>query len=306
MEKAHVRLRAAEVVSLVTHEREMLASGRITVDLEQRWPLVQELLRLGLVELVKDAGEDKLIRHGSQVELERAADNLVQRANVRYRRAKDVALGREVAAMPAIAAAENDVAAAWLRSQVERLRALHTEFETSVEKHADLLPGLVDMHGQRSARWHGSSVSTLLLTIVNAVVEATDSDGWSSRHDLDAVDWEDLGVKLECELAELGRRLVSSPASHGPTTTIEFVFQRILVQAAGEKLGFAQIFERAKSNPKTSDLFPMSVLNTDHEKRIRGLVGGQTVDGWLIRGSEGGRGRRREFWAERVTAPEPI
>ncbi|MGC6487492.1 MAG: hypothetical protein ACON4Z_07600 [Planctomycetota bacterium] len=332
MERALARLERAQTLGLIEHERDQLERGTITIRANHEMPLRDELLRLGLAEWTElDADEKgrlgdedthKLTFRGTPAQHARAADELVTRAQLRYRRAQAVAIGREKAAMPAVNVAEHAEATTWLKEQSPQLHDMHAEFDALVTDHAIALPGLVDIEGQRFGKLRSSSASGLLTAATRSLLERLESNAAAAQaNDLDAIDWEDLGIKLECELAELARRqqtqsttvapvavtaaepkALEQPPEPAPTLAVDFAFQRILVDAAGEHLTFTQIFVRAKA--KHPDLFPMAKVNSRHEIKIRGLSGGRTQDGWLIRENDGGRGRRREFWAEKVAEAE--
>jgi hypothetical protein len=299
MDKALVQLRRAEAQLQVRRERDDLSHGRIAVS--PLGPLLKELLRLHHVELKQRGDGFLLVTHASQQEIDLVADRMVGAAENAHRKAHREAVQTQGAVVLPIAAAENRLVQDWLDAQLQPLRTLQSELRQFVDAHRLDLAGLVDLGGLQPGNWKAASVSAVAVEIVEDLLKALTNKAYMGDRvaKLTKLDWEDLELALEREFGLLARTCSKSAGQPTSTLSIDYVFQRVLVDADGERLGFAQIFERAKTREGMASLFPMACINSDHRNRIRGLVGSHTRDGWRILGNDSVRGRRREFWAER-------
>lgn len=219
----------------------------------------------------------------------------------RARRVKVLVEGRRSSGWPAIQKARRKLSGRWIEDQLSRLRQLLEQVEAFVASASHVLPGIGGQGLVEVSHIKHTSACSAACTVARRLLD--DDELRNNVHALwewsKEVDYPRLEALAQCELAALIRQHGKAPPSR-PATTTDFAFLRVLIEAQGERLGFAQIFERARSNPKTSSLFPMPRHNRDHETRIDGLIG-RNSDGWVIRGTTSGRGRRREFWAERET-----
>ena len=290
---------------------ELLEKGKITTASEDPLPLFDELLAQGLLKFVPNPeapGE-----RGSPLieDLDAAKEvalKLIDAAAAEYRAAKGAAHSAQQAAAGPCNEAEAAAAAGWMRERSSKIEQLRPSLVMFVDEFSRDLAGITGSEPHNYLSRPYTSACAALCDIAGTLVQAIPSTGdeRALQPMLDAelakIDFEELEARVELELAELHRNLRRDGFRYRPSNPVDAVFKRVITRGRGRRLGFAQIFDAAKSDPDTCHLFPMAHHNRDHEKRICALVGSETSDGWIIKGNLGGRGRRREFWVERRSA----
>ena len=295
--------RAMARLGQVKHEKEQLDQAAYYA--QPAWFIVRELRRLRLVEYLGPACDPPIKVLGSAEELREVGDQVLK-SKMRFAlRARDTAVKCELEARPAIAAAEHGLVTKWVEVQRAILDPLVAEFRGLVTKYKWDLAALVEPATKLLlGRWTGSSHCAAILEMLSEAADQLRKPLFSEtlRPVFSLIDWKSLRHQFENELGVWHRSRAGSRPVSIATPSIDYIFERIIVAAGGEKLSAEMIFERAKSNPQTADLFRMPSVNSDHRERIRGLIDKETKDGFFIRADAYVSGRTRMIWSEPARA----
>jgi|GEM_PF-5026491 len=293
------------------HDLELLEDGRIKTAADHPLPLADELLSRGLLKFVPDPSNPDARGNALIDDFDAAkhvASELIDVAVAEYRTAKGATHSAQQAAAGPCNQAEAVAATGWMRERSSKIEQLRPSLVMFVDEFSRDLAGITGSEPHTYLGRPYTSACAALCDIAGTLVRTIPPTGdeRALQPKLDAelakIDFEELEARVELELAELHRNLRRDGFRYRPSNPVDAVFKRVITRGRGRRLGFAQIFDAAKSDPDTSGLFPMPVHNRDHEKRICALVGSETSDDWIIKGNLGGRGRRREFWVERRSA----
>lgn len=290
------------------HDLKLLEDRKITTAAEHPLPLADELITRGLLKFVPDPSDPDARGNALIDDFDAAkhvASELIEAATAKYRAAKGAAHSAQQAAAGPCNQAEAAAAASWMRERSSKIEQLRPNLVMFVDEFSLDLAGITGSEPHTYLGHPYTSACAALCDIAGTLVQAIPSTGdeRALQPGLDAglakIDFEELEARIELELAELHRRLHRNGFCYRPSSPVDAVFKRVITRGRGRRLSFAAIFDAARSDPDTSDLFPMLLHNRDHEKRICALVGSESTDGWIICANAGGRGRLREFWVER-------
>jgi hypothetical protein len=301
-----VQIKAQKRLGRAEHEKQQMDLGAFIAS-----PvgfIFRELRRLKLVEFLGAAGEPQFRVLGSAVELQEVAGKVLQ-SKIRIAvRARGISMRCQGDASVAIQAAEHKRVMLWVEDQRRALDRLVADYRELVAEHRLTLAALVEPPTKTlMGRWVGSSHCAAILEMLSEAAAYLERPSFSEvlLPALSRVDWKSLTHQFEAELGAWRGSHSDVKAASVSASPIDYIFERIVVDAGGHRLSAQEIFARAKLNPQTAELFAMAHINSDHRSRIRGLVGKQTKDGFLICGEEPRRGRTQTLWSERVSAPEP-
>ena len=304
MSRAIELVRKAETrLALVTDEMQKLDLGAYY--LLPVGYILRELRRRKLVEVLGDAAAPSIRVLGSPEEMREIAEQVLKSKARFAARARVIAMKFEEDARPAIRAAEHRFVTQWVEAQGLTLDRLVDEFRGLVTKHKLDLAALVEPATKLLlGRWTGSSHCAAILEMLSEAADQLRKPLFSEtlRPVFSLIDWKSLRHQFENELGVWHRSRAGSRPVSIATPSIDYIFERIIVAAGGEKLSAEMIFERAKSNPQTADLFRMPSVNSDHRERIRGLIDKETKDGFFIRADAYVSGRTRMIWSEPARA----
>jgi hypothetical protein len=299
---------AESTYSQLRHDLELLKDGKITTAAEHPLPLFDELLEQGLLKFAP-APSASGARGNAVIEdfdaAKRVASKLIDASSYVLKTAKDAASRAQRSAAGPCNRAEAAAASSWMREQASKIEKLRPNLVMFVDEFSLDLAGITGGEPHDYLGRPYSSTCAALCDITATLVQAIPSSGdeRALQPEVDAnlatIDFEELEARIELELAELHRNLRRDGFRYRPSNPVDVVFKRVITRGRGKRLGFAQIFGQAKSDPDTRHLFPMAHCNRDHEKRVCALVGSETSDGWIIYANAGGRGCRREFWVAR-------
>ncbi len=313
-ELAEAKSRASDVhrearlqLGVAKHELEQLERG--VCSLQSNGLIFRELLRLKHAEVSGDGDISSMKLLCSAEELKAIAKQVVASQRQLVARARDDESQCEQAARPAIKVAEHNLLTQWIATQWAKLDPMVAEYRRLVDKYKlDLAVSVEPVTKTIVGRWAGSSHSAAILEMVAEAAAQLRSPWFSEvlRPVLARVDWRALRHQFENELGAWRRSGADANSQPKTANSTDYVFERIIVEAAGKKLSAAEIFAQAKSNPDTSRQFPMTSINSDHRSRIRSLIGKQTKDGCVIRGDEPRRGKTLMLWSEKAGAQADV
>lgn len=269
----------------------------------QSGSIFRELCRLHLIEVHGEDARSSIRVVGSAEELQEVGGRLVDSMRRRLARAVDLAIRREREVRPAIADAEHRHLREWVAAQWPSLERLVAEFRGLVSLHKLELAALVEPTTKTlQGRWSGSSHCEAILEMLSESLTQIRSPFFPDTlcTVLSGVKWKPLRHQLEVELGSWRKTRIEPLPVAASLGSTDYIFERILVDAGGERLSAPEIFSRAKCNPKTARQFAMSKINSDHRDRIRKLVGRLTQDGFRICGDPPCRGRTQLLWSERA------